>query len=463
MKYRPGAIPHAAGAGVSGIRHLSALSICEEPTPYDGIIMNSDIVGGSRVLVIDDDPTSVELVKRVLTRAGFASVESTSEPAIALSLLRQVRPHVVLLDLHMPEIDGFAVLDLLRAEAQRVGSSIIMLTGDVGHDVQVEALKRGASDFVTKPFAASVLVARIAGAAEMRELQRRLRGHNDRLQEAVAARTQRLQAALDVLTHAESELKRSLARSEMESRGRAEVIAQLAHELRTPLSAVCGFSEVMRREQFGPLAPRYLDYAEDIHGAALHALAVINGFLDLAKAQAGEEELSLSMVDVAGVIEESVRLLSQQAAAGGVTLKATIRPGLEQIETDRTKLLQIVLNMASNAVKFTPSGGTVTIEAGPDPEHGALIIIVRDTGIGIDAKDMAKVMRPFGQVHQAQRGRPKGTGLGMPLARHYAELLGGTLSIASRPGEGTVVTIRLPRHPPADRARQAAPSLETTQ
>jgi two-component system, cell cycle sensor histidine kinase PleC len=190
---------------------------------------------------------------------------------------------------------------------------------------------------------------------------------------------------------------------------------------------------------------------------------VINGFLDLAKAQAGQEELSLAMVDVAGVIEESVKLLSQQAEAGGVKLKATIRPGLEQIETDRTRLLQVVLNTASNAVKFTPSGGTVTIEAGPDPEHGALIVIVRDTGIGIDPKDMDTVMRPFGQVRQAQRGRPKGTGLGMPLTRHYVELLGGTLSIASRPGEGTVVTIRLPRCPPADRPRQAAPSLETAQ
>ena len=416
--------------------------------------MNSDIIGSSRVLVIDDEPTSVELVKRVLTRAGFHSVESTSEPAIALSLLRSIKPHVVLLDLHMPRVDGFAVLDLLRDEAQRVGSSIIMLTGDVGHDVQVEALKRGASDFVTKPFAASVLVARTAGAAEMRELQRRLRDNNGQLQEAVAARTRRLQAALDALTLAEGELKRALARSEEQSRSRAEIIAQLAHELRTPLSAVTGFSEVMRREQFGPLGPRYVDYAGDIHNAALHALDVINGFLDLAKAEAGRDTLSLSMVDVGGVIDETIKQLSRQAEAGGVTLKTVLKPGLQQVETDRTKLLQIVLNMTSNAVKFTPAGGTVTVEAGPDPEHGAYIVIVRDTGIGIDPKDMAKVMRPFGQVSSAQTGRPKGTGLGMPLARQYAVMLGGSLSVSSRPGLGTVVTIRLPQRAPAAPARQ---------
>src|SRR5229473_750067 len=129
--------------------------------------MISDVARTSRVLVIDDDPQSVELVKRVLTRAGFNTVESTSEPSIALSLLREIEPHVV-------------VLETLRDEADRVGSSIIMLTGAADHAVQVTALQRGASDFVTKPFEHPVLVARVAGAAEMRELQRRLRDQNDR-------------------------------------------------------------------------------------------------------------------------------------------------------------------------------------------------------------------------------------------------------------------------------------------
>jgi DNA-binding response OmpR family regulator len=262
--------------------------------------MNSDIIGSSRILVIDDDAAGVELVNRVLTHAGFPSVASTSEPATALALLRQLEPHVVLLDLRRPEIDGFAVLDLLDDEARRVGCSIIMLTGEIGHAAQVEALRRGASDFVTKPFTASALVARLAGAAEQRELQRRLRGHDDRLQAAVTARTARLQAALDVLAHAETELKRSLARSETESRTRADALAQLAHELRTPLSAVCGFSEVMRRERFGALAPRYLDYAEDIHGTALHALEVINEFLEMAKSRSGRQLVSLAMAEIAG-------------------------------------------------------------------------------------------------------------------------------------------------------------------
>ena len=416
--------------------------------------MISEIARSSRILVIDDDPVSVELVKRVLTRAGFHTVDSTSEPTIALSLLREVKPHVVLLDLYMPGMDGFAVLDMLRDEAERVGCSIIMLTGEADHEVQVAALQRGASDFVTKPFEAPVLVTRVAGTAEMRELQRRMRDQNERLQEAVSARTQRLQQALDVLTCAESELKRSLVRSEADARIRAEILAELAHELRTPMSAVCGFSDMMRHQQFGPIPPRYREYAEDIHRAGMHVLQVLNGFLDLAKTEARQEPLTLSTVDVGSVVTDSVKLIAAQAEKSGVALKVVIRPGVEEVNTDRAKLMQIVLNMTSNAVKFTPSGGTVTVEVGPDADGGAYIIVIRDTGSGIAPTDFPDGAQRLDQLRGAA-AKPMGTGIGMPLTRQYVEMLGGSFAIVNRPRQGTAITIRLPRSLPEDRRRSA--------
>lgn len=422
--------------------------------------MISETARASRILVIDDDPVSVELVKRVLTRAGFLAVDSTSEPSIALSLLREVRPHVVLLDLYMPEMDGFAVLDMLRGDAERVGCSIIMLTGEADHDVQVAALQRGASDFVTKPFEAPVLVARVAGTAEMRELQRQMRDQNQRLQEAVNARTQRLQQALDVLTCAESELKRSLVRSEADARIRAEILAELAHELRTPMSAVCGFSDMMRHQEFGPLPPRYREYAEDIHRAGMNVLQVLNGFLDLAKAEARQEPLTISAVDVGSVVNESVKLISAQAEKAGVALKVVVKPGVEEVQTDRSKLMQIVLNMTSNAVKFTPAGGTVTVEVGPDAGGGAYVIVIRDTGVGIAPKELPEMVRPLDQLRTAS-GKPKGTGFGMPLTRQYVEMLGGTLAIVSQPRQGTAVTIRLPKSLPGERVGGAAITADT--
>jgi two-component system, cell cycle sensor histidine kinase PleC len=417
--------------------------------------MISDVARTSRVLVIDDDPLSVELVKRVLTRAGFNSVESTSEPSIALSLLREIEPHVVLLDLNMPKIDGFAVLATLRTEADRVGSSIIMLTGAGDHAVQVAALQAGASDFVTKPFEHPVLVARVAGAAEMRELQRRLRHQNDRLQEAVAARTARLQETLDILTRAEAELKRSLEHTEAQGRTRAEVVAELAHELRTPLSAICGFSDMMRRQQFGPIPPRYREYAEDIHSSGMHVLQVLNGLLDVSKAEARQEPLAVSMVDIGTIVSDSVKLMAAEAEKTGVDLRLVVKPGIEEVETDRAKLMQIVLNMTSNAVKFTPSGGSVIVEVGPDAAGGAYFIVIRDTGVGIIPSDLAEVTRSLGQTRGAG-GKPKGNGFGMPLTRQYVQMLGGTLTITSRPGKGTAVTIRLPRALPTDHYREPA-------
>jgi two-component system cell cycle sensor histidine kinase PleC len=420
--------------------------------------MISDVARASRILVIDDDAHSVELVKRVLTRAGFTTVESTSEPSVALSLLRELEPHVILLDLNMPGVDGFTVLDALRGEAERVGSSIIMLTGASDDGIQVSALQRGATDFVVKPFEHPVLVARIAGAAEMRELQRRLRDQNDRLQEAVAARTARLQQTLDILTRAEAELKRSLEQTEAQGRTRAEVVAELAHELRTPLSAICGFSDMMRRQQFGPIPPRYREYAEDIHSAGMHVLQVINGFLDVTKAEARQEPLAVSLVNIGTIVSDSVKLIAAEAEKTGVDLRLEVKPGIEEVETDRAKLMQIVLNMTSNAVKFTPSGGSVTVEVGPDAGGGAYFIVIRDTGMGMDPGDMAEVTRSFGQPRSAG-GKPKGSGFGMPLTRQYVEMLGGTLTITSRPGQGTAVTIRLPKSLPADHYHETAPNI----
>jgi DNA-binding response OmpR family regulator len=384
--------------------------------------MISDVAKASRILVIDDDLVSVELVKRVLTHAGFHTVASTSDPTIASALMREVKPHVVILDLNMPEMDGFALLDALRDVATQIGCSIIMLTGESDQDVQVAALRLGASDFVTKPFVASVLVARIAGAAEMRELQRRLSDQNDRLQEAVAARTSRLQDALGVLTHAESELKRSLEHSERQSHARSEILSELAHGLRTPLTAICGFSDAMRRQQGGTLAPRFLEYSEAVHGAAAHMLHVVDGLLDLAAACSGEQLIDISEVNLGTLAAETVKILSLEAETAGIDLKLVVKPGLGEIRTDRTKLAQIVLNLAADALVLAPPRGQAMIEVGPAAQGGAYI-----------------------KVAHVARG---GDGPGLAQTRRYVDWLGGSLSVPPQPSSGTPLVVRLPAAAP---------------
>ncbi|MBC7905423.1 MAG: HAMP domain-containing histidine kinase [Rhodospirillaceae bacterium] len=213
--------------------------------------------------------------------------------------------------------------------------------------------------------------------------------------------------------------------------------------MRTPLNAIIGFSEVMAGGLFGPLGnARYTEYAGDIVASGRHLLSVINDILDIAKIEAGQMTLSLEAVRLDEVIEATARLVLGRADIGGVKLVCRVETGLPPIMADRRRLMQILANLLSNAVKFTPQGGSVITEAFTD--EGLLVLNVIDTGIGMDGDEMLLAMEPFRQVDGTLSRRYDGTGLGLPLARSFAELHGGTLSVVSQPGQGTTVTIRVP-------------------
>ena len=401
-------------------------------------------VSGSRILVVDDDPVNTELAQRVLTRAGFTAIEATTVPTEAAERFRASRPHAILLDLRMSDLDGFAVLDLLRPHLAEIGTAVIVVTAEGDRDCKLEALRRGAHDFITKPFDPLELVLRVRNACETQELHRRLRDENTRLEAAVRARTARLEEALDVLRQAEAKLTRNLTAAEAETRAREDMLAEAAHDLRAPLNAISGFAEIIRDQAMGPVGnPRYAEYGGEIHLAARHLLGVVEDVLDLSRLQAGADRLQLQEIPVDEVVRSTVDLLRAQAESAGVRLDVRLPAAPFRVRTDETKLRRILINMTTNALKFTPAGGSVTVEAGPEPGGGAFVLIVRDTGIGIAPEDMPTVLRPFGQVRRhPQNG--KGSGLGMPLTKALVEALGGSFEISSAPGRGTCVTIRLP-------------------
>lgn len=230
------------------------------------------------------------------------------------------------------------------------------------------------------------------------------------------------------------------------SRAKSEFLASLSHELRTPLNAVIGFSEMMMIETWGALGnDHYRDYANDIHSAGSHLLSLINEVLDLSKVEAGRFELQDAVVDVPSVIQQSLALVNQRAGRAGLAATAQSASSLPRLRADARLLHQILLNLLSNAVKFTPAGGTVTIRTAMAAD-GWLEISVKDTGIGIRPEDFERVLEPFGQVDSdmARAHSNESTGLGLPLARRFAELHGGCLLLASTPGQGTTVTIRFP-------------------
>jgi cell cycle sensor histidine kinase DivJ len=247
----------------------------------------------------------------------------------------------------------------------------------------------------------------------------------------------------DATQAAAKEAELVAAREEAESlnTGKSRFLANMSHELRTPLNAIMGFSDVMKAKLFGELPPKYAEYAEMIHDAGSHLLDLINDVLDISKIEAERYELNREPIDARDAVSSALRLTRLQADAAGISLRGLLPPGALDADADPRAVKQIVLNLISNALKFTPQGGSVTVSAQGYGEE--LEIVVSDTGVGIAEADLQRVGRPYEQAGDVAQ-KTRGTGLGLSLVRALAELHGGSMSIESRLGEGTSVTVRMP-------------------
>jgi PAS domain S-box-containing protein len=232
------------------------------------------------------------------------------------------------------------------------------------------------------------------------------------------------------------------AAAEAASRIKSEFLANMSHELRTPLNAILGFSEIMERELYGALGdPRYRGYAADIHLAGAHLLDVVNDILDLTKAEAGAMAIQCVPTEIAPVVEMVRRIVQDSAAELGLTLDIDVPAGLGA-RADAGRLRQVLLNLVSNALKFTPGGGRIAIAAA-GAEDGVWMTVA-DTGIGIAAAEIPIALAPFGQIESSQARRHEGTGLGLPLAKRLIELMGGVFTLDSELGKGTSISFSLP-------------------
>jgi two-component system, cell cycle sensor histidine kinase PleC len=403
--------------------------------------MSSPAVQSGSILIVDDDASMVDLASRTLQRAGYHQVEATTDAGRAVDLCRTCHPDVMLLDFHMPRLDGFAVMAAVQESDIETKPAVVMITGESDAAVRTMAYEHGARDFVTKPFDRKELLVRVANAVESVRLTRRLEA-------AVSERTAKLAEAVELLRLAERQLARQLERSEAESRSKSGLLAETMHEIRTPLGAILGYSEAVKAQLIGPIAnARYLDYASHIHEAGLHLMKLVDDLLDLSRAELGEDRLDFAVADVGSIVRQMAGLLEIQAQAAGVSLEVRVDPGVMSVRTDATRLRQIILNLGANAVKYTPAKGQVTIEARREVAGGVIVLIVRDTGIGIAPAQIDLVMRPFGRTPEAKASGAIGTGIGLPLTRRYVEMLGGTLEIESLPRRGTIVTVKLPAVP----------------
>jgi signal transduction histidine kinase len=237
------------------------------------------------------------------------------------------------------------------------------------------------------------------------------------------------------------EIEQKSRELEAASRHKSEFLANMSHELRTPLNAIIGFSEVLAEQLFGPVNEKQADYLRDILESGRHLLALINDILDLSKIEAGRMELEASEFDLPRAIENALILVRERASRHGIELVHEIDPGLGAIRADERKVKQVLLNLLTNALKFTADGGRVEVRA--RAVDGSAEISVADTGIGIAAEDQAAVFEEFRQVGTASK-KVEGTGLGLAISRKFIELHGGRIGVTSAPGIGSTFAFTLP-------------------
>jgi response regulator RpfG family c-di-GMP phosphodiesterase/anti-sigma regulatory factor (Ser/Thr protein kinase) len=337
----------------------------------------------------------------------------------------------------LPEMDGLEICRRVRSEQNEVYLPIIMLTALAGEDQVHAGFEVGADDYVTKPFAIATLLDRVQVWLRTRQ---RLKAAHERL----AAERARLE-----------EKNQSLARA---AQAKSDFVASMSHELRTPLNSIIGFSDLLLDEESDdPAAAWRRRFVTNIHESGRHLLGLVNDILDLAKVEAGRMELALSTFEVGAALQAVEATIRPLAEKKGITLATRVAPEIGTVHADEGKFRQVLYNLYSNAVKFTPEGGRV--EATARLTDGAVAVVVADTGPGIAPEDQERLFEPFLQLRHADGAQREGTGLGLVLTRRLVELQGGQISVESVLGQGSRFGFTLPLRVAAPRQLVIPPPL----
>jgi signal transduction histidine kinase len=379
------------------------------------MIKPSDIFKAS-ILIVDDQEANISLLEQMLWGAGYVSVSSTRNSREVCELHRKNRYSLILLDLQMPGLDGFQVMEGLKAIETESYLPVLAQTSQPNH--KLRALKAGAKDFISKPFDLVEVLLRVYNMIEVRLLHR-----------AAELRTK--------LAETRSE------QSESANLAKNQFLANMSHELRTPLNGIIGFTEFLIDEKPGPLKPKQKEYMGDVLQSARHLLQLINDVLDLAKVEAGKMELHPEIFPVHKAVEEVAAVIKGIAQKKRIAVGMEIGLGLDAVTLDQQKFKQVLYNLLSNAVKFSDDGGQVGIHARRLGPH-QFEVQVRDTGIGIKAEDIKRLFTEFEQLDSGTTRRFEGTGLGLALTKKIIEFQGGHIRVESEVGEGSVFTVVLP-------------------
>ncbi|WP_207683009.1 ATP-binding response regulator [Desulfonema magnum] len=404
----------------------------------------------SDILIVDDTVAILHLLSDILKGQGY-KVRSVTNGAMAIKAAGASPPDIILLDIRMPEMNGYDVCNQLKADERTHKIPIIFLSALDEMSDKVKAFSMGGVDYITKPFQPEEVLARVQTHLTLRNLQKCLEEKNILLQQEVIERKRAEEALQKAHDHLEvrvqertAELSISNAELAKALRLKDDFLSTISHELRTPLNPILGFSSALNSGLLGTLSQEQQEAVVSIEKSGRHLLELINDILNFAQISAGELELKITPVSTGSICSASLELIRKNAEKKHLKIFSSVDRDAVVIQADERRVKQILVHLLSNAVKFTPKGGSIGLETKADSEKQVIYFTIWDTGIGIAKEDMARLFRPFLQLDSGLSRRYEGTGLGLVLAYNMAKLHGGNISVSSEAGKGSRFTVRLP-------------------
>ncbi len=371
-----------------------------------------------RILVADDEESFREMVSRMVSHMGY-EVVTASDGREALEALRKERFSILITDIKMPEMDGFELFNLARKEFP--GLYVIFMSAHENADAYGEVIDSGGTDFITKPYTIDELKMRMVRA---------LREKN--MTEASTQKSVELEIANEELRRLD-QLK-------------ANFVSGISEDLQTPVTVIKEFVSLMLKGQVGPLNEEQKDYLSVANKNILRLTNLIEKLLDFSRIEAGKGlKLRLKPTALMSVVEDGLMALSQQIDEKKIVIENRLDADIPLVLIDRNRVMEIFINLIGNGIKFTPSGGKITIDSrGLTEDRRSLKVVVADTGIGIDPEDLPKIFERFYQGQRTQEGTVKGTGQGLSISKEIVEGHQGVIQVESKVGGGSSFIFTLP-------------------
>jgi len=425
------------------------------------------------ILIVDDNKNNLFTLNSLIAEYLAVNVIQADSGNEALRVLMKTQVDLIILDVQMPEMDGFETAKIIRSRKKTQHIPIVFLTAAFkSEEFQDKGYALGAADYLTKPIDSHQLISRIQiylrficqereHNAQRLELEAKIKAHNLELIES----NNRLQQEVNERKRIEEALKWAKEAAETASTAKSQFLATMSHELRTPLNVIMGYTDILREDLNISGHDEYAVDLDRIYEASRSLLTLINDILDISKIEAGTLELHCEHTVLQNLLQDvldSIPALMEKNANSFELIKP--EECWQDLYVDVRKVQAILTNLLNNAAKFTESG-TITLEVGcfeDDNNHRWVSFAVRDTGIGLSPEQIDKLFRPFVQVDSSYTRKYGGTGLGLAISKHFVEMMGGRISVDSDLGAGSTFTVQLPFEP-IDNPTQAASATPATQ